>query len=265
MDSKLLDLRDCRIDAFAAIHRDMLALDLSQQPPWFRPLLRRSRTLQGWTGYDHWSRAWEYPWAVLAAGLGTRPLRALDVGGGGSPFALYLAGRGHESHVADPSLNEGSNFVFNRRKSLYRNLRSVAKLIVFRAAGLHALWGLPDRGGRSPVFYHARPADRLEFPDGRFDRVFCLSVMEHIPRELWRGCMQEFQRVIAPGGRLVITLDMAPEEADRRLYLDLVKSCDLALLGDPRYDVPIGPESQQARHPGHGYETVGLVWEKRGR
>ncbi|HYS78412.1 MAG TPA: class I SAM-dependent methyltransferase [Candidatus Dormibacteraeota bacterium] len=265
MDSRLLDLRDCRTDAFAAIHRDMLALDLAQQPRWFRPLLRRSRALRGWTGYDHWSRAWEYPWAILAAGLETRPLRALDVGGGGSPFALYLAAQRHESHVADPSLDQGSSFVFDRRKSLYRNLRSVAKRLVFRAAGLHALWGLPDRNGRAPIHYHACPADRLEFPDGRFDRVFCLSVMEHVPRGLWPGCMREFQRVLAPGGRLVITLDMTSEEADRRLYLDLVKHCDLALVGDPRYDVPIGPESKQARHPGHGYETVGLVWEQRGR
>jgi len=28
--------------------------------------------------------------------------------------------------------------------------------------------------------------------------------------------------------------------------------------------VPIGADSKTARHPGHGYETLGLVWEKRG-
>jgi hypothetical protein len=67
MQSRLLDMRDCRDDAFAAIHRQMLDLDLSQQPRWFRPLLKNSRALQRFTGYDHWSRAWEYPWAVLAA------------------------------------------------------------------------------------------------------------------------------------------------------------------------------------------------------
>ena len=265
MDSRLLDMRDCRTGAFAAIHRDMLALALSQQPRWFRPLLRKSRTLQGWTGYDHWSRAWEYPWAVLAAGLGVRPLCTLDVGGGGSPFALYLAARGHESHVADPSLDQGSSFVFDRQKSLYKNARSVVKRLLFRATGIHTLWGLPDRNGRALVIYHAQPADRLEFPDRRFDRVFCLSVFEHIPRGLWGGCLREFQRVLAPGGRLIITLDMTPEEANHRIYFDLVENCDLALLGDPRYDVPIGPESKHARHPGHGYETLGLVWEKRDR
>src|SRR5262245_12400190 len=227
--SRLLDMRDCGDENFAAIHEEMLATDLAQQPRWFRPLLRRSRTLQGWTGYDHWSRAWEYPWAVLAADLGSRPLATLDVGGGGSPFALYLAAHGHESHVADPSLDQGTSFVFDPRKSLYRNVRSLAKRAIFRTAGLHSLWGLPPGDGR-PVGYHTFPADRLGFPDARFDRVFCLSVMEHIPRSAWTGCVREFERVLRPGGRLVITIDMTPEEADGRVYEELVSACTLPLL-----------------------------------
>jgi len=264
MQSRLLDMRDCRDGLFAAIHRDMLDLDLSQQPRWFRPLLKNSGALRRFTGYDHWSRAWEYPWAVLAADLGARPVAALDVGGGGSPFALYLAARDHESHVADPSLDQGTSFVFDKQKNLYRNVRSLAKRLIFRAAGIHSLWGLPRKDGRRPVQYQACPADRLDFPDRRFDRVFCLSVMEHIPRAAWKGCMREFERVLRPGGRLVITLDMTPEEADARVYRELVAACALPLLGDPGYDVPIGKESKEARHPGHGYETIGLVWEKRG-
>jgi ubiquinone/menaquinone biosynthesis C-methylase UbiE len=75
--------------------------------------------------------------------------------------------------------------------------------------------------------------------------------------------MREFERVLKPGGRLVITLDMTPAEAVERVYLDLVQSRTLSLLGDPRYDVPISPESKHQRHPGNGYETVGRVWEKR--
>jgi SAM-dependent methyltransferase len=264
MHSRLLDMRDCRDGVFAEIHRDMLRLDLSQQPRWFRPLLKRSAALRRFTGYDHWSRAWEYPWAVLAADLGAAPLATLDVGGGGSPFALYLASRGHESHVADPSLDQGTSFVFDRSKSLSRNVRSLAKRLIFRAAGIHSLWGLPGKDGGRPVRLHACPGDRLDFPDRRFDRVFCLSVLEHIPRGAWKGCMREFERVLKPGGRLVITIDMTPEEADGRVYRELLDPGALALLGDPAYDVPIGPDSKAARHPGHGYETLGLVWEKRG-
>ena len=46
-------MRECASDRFAAIHRDMLRLDLEQQPRWLRPLLLRNRRLQGWTGYNH--------------------------------------------------------------------------------------------------------------------------------------------------------------------------------------------------------------------
>jgi len=61
LDSKLLDMRDCLRDDFRGIHREMLRLALLRQPAWFRPLLVRSRRLKSTTGYDHWSRAWEYP------------------------------------------------------------------------------------------------------------------------------------------------------------------------------------------------------------
>ena len=262
MPSGLLDMRQCTAPRFAAIHADMLELDLLQQPRWFRPLLTRSRRLQSWTGYDHWSRQWEYPWAILAAEFGDRPGRTLDVGGGGSPFSRYLAHAGHESHVADPSLDRGTSFVYDVEKSLTQNVRSVSKRVLFRAAGINSLWGLPEHDGKSPARYVASPANDLAYPDAHFDRVFSLSVMEHIPTAIWGACMREFKRVLRPGGRLVITLDMTTPEANQRLYRRLVEGTDLQLIGKPDYEVPLRVEEQALRHPGHGYETIGLVWEK---
>jgi SAM-dependent methyltransferase len=212
---------------------------------------------------------------VIAAGLGDadragspasgpagggRPLRTLDVGGGGSPFSIYLASLGHEAWVADPSLDRGTSFLFDRDRSLYRNLRAVAKRALFAAAGIHSLWGLPERGERGGVRYTPDRADALPFPDAHFGRVFCLSVMEHIPVENWPACMREFARVLAPGGRLILTLDMTREEADERRYRRLVDACPLRLVGDPHYAAPIDPDDGLRRHPGHGYETLGLIW-----
>ena len=146
-----------------------------------------------------------------------------------------------------------------------RASRSVAKSVLFRIAGINSLWGLPEHQDDSPVHYAASPADALAFPEAHFDRVFCLSVMEHIPTALWPACMGEFGRVLRPGGRLIITLDMTTPEANRRLYRRLVEETDLQLIGEPDYEVPLRSEEQQLRHPGHGYETIGLVWRKAGR
>ena len=74
--------------------------------------------------------------------------------------------------------------------------------------------------------------------------------------------MREFSRVLRPGGRLVITMDMETSEADERLYARLVEACPLRLVSNPTYSVPLDPGEAQKRHPGHWYETLGLVWSK---
>jgi len=274
MSSRLLDMREADAAAWRSMYDAMLALALRQQPAWFRPWLRRSRRLQGLTGYDHWSRAWEYPWAALAAGLDAGPRSVLDVGGGGSPFAPWLASMGHEAHVVDPSLDQGRFFAWDPARGAWRNTRTLAKRTALRLAGIRTLWGLPSNGahgGRtdrvedgaaSGPRYWPYSAHRLEFPDARFDRVFCLSVIEHIPRDVWPACMREMARVLKPGGRLIMTMDMETDEANARLYRRLVESCPLRLLGDPDYAVPLDPAEAQRRHPGNWYETLGLVWTR---
>ena len=261
--SRLLDMRDCEREEFRSIHQAMRAIALELQPSWFRPLLLRSPRLKSYTGFDHWSRAWEYPWAVLAARLPEPPARILDVGGGGSAFAFYLAAQGYDCVVADPSLNEGTGCVYDRERSLYQNARSMIKKVLFRAAGIHSVWGLPQADRVHPVRFVADRADALSFPEGYFDRVFCLSVIEHIPQQAWAGCIREMERVLRPGGRLVITEDMTPEEANQQVYRRLLEACRLHLLGEPCYAVPIPASDAQQRHPGQGYETIGLVWESR--
>jgi SAM-dependent methyltransferase len=50
---------------------------------------------------------------------------------------------------------------------------------------------------------------RLACPDASFDCVVALSVIEHIPH-VEQG-LSEMYRVLAPGGRMLITTDCAPE------------------------------------------------------
>lgn len=261
MESKLLDMRDCFDKKYQEIYRDLLQLQLERQPRWFWPLLLKSALLKGWIGYDHWSRAWEYPWAIQSADLNRESLRILDVGGGGSPFAEYLAKQGHECFVVDPSLNKGVNSVVNAEKSIYRNLRSFVFFYILKFCGINRLWGLPIKQNKYAIHYYPHSAAETKFSGNYFDRVFCLSVLEHIPLELWPRCVKEFERVLKPNGMLIITLDMSTFHANSRQYLELVNSCALKLVGDLNYDVPISMDDKKLRHPGYTHETVGLVWQ----
>lgn len=50
----------------------------------------------------------------------------------------------------------------------------------------------------------------LSFADSSFDKVYSLSVIEHIPDEGDTRCMKEIGRVLSRGGRCVITVPFAP-------------------------------------------------------
>jgi SAM-dependent methyltransferase len=51
---------------------------------------------------------------------------------------------------------------------------------------------------------HQAGADRLPFPDGDFDCVTCIEVLEHIPEALRAVAIREMRRVLRPDGRLVL-------------------------------------------------------------
>jgi SAM-dependent methyltransferase len=47
--------------------------------------------------------------------------------------------------------------------------------------------------------------DRLDFPDGSFDLVTILAVLEHIPLDQVDVLFREFRRVLGPTGRILLT------------------------------------------------------------
>lgn len=253
MPSRLLDMRDCESSEFSQIYREISRIPNRLQPVWFRPFFQ-IRAVRCKLGLDYWSRKWEYPWAVLNADL-QAGMRVLDVGSGGSPFPLYLGMSGCECYAADPSLDQGKSKENWRRRFLF----------FLRIA---TSWGIPPRLHKRskcslPVTYCSDSIQELSFPDGFFDRVFCLSVVEHIPKAEWSLCILQLARVVKPGGRLVLTLDMSTPDANARVYERLIKACPLDLVGNVDYPVPIPDEDKRLRHPGHTYETIGLVWRKR--
>lgn len=71
---------------------------------------------------------------------------------------------------------------------------------------------LRDWEGLSPKRFHVEVEDgrRLSFPDNFFNKVFSISVVEHIPDDGDSECLKEIGRVLAPGGRCLITTPFWP-------------------------------------------------------
>lgn len=132
------------------------------------------------------SRFWEYPFAILAADL--KPgMKCADIGCGTTPFTPYLCEVVNKENVTgfDPDYisddNEDRHLSFGARKS-------------------HI-----DKFGFT---FRQNNFTKLDAPDNSFDRLFCISVLEHIedPRVKQMG-MQEMARILKPGGKLIVTFD----------------------------------------------------------
>jgi ubiquinone/menaquinone biosynthesis C-methylase UbiE len=57
---------------------------------------------------------------------------------------------------------------------------------------------------RSPVEFRTGVIEQIPFPDATFDVVFSTLMMHHLPASLKRQGLAEIERVLKPGGRLVI-------------------------------------------------------------
>jgi SAM-dependent methyltransferase len=160
--------------------------------------------------------------------------------------------QGQEVHAADPTLIDAAAYGGWKKRAL-------------QFLGITSLWGLPLRPKAAgiPVRYVPDSMQNLRYDDGFFDRVFCLSVMEHIPDREWPECMRELSRVLSEEGRLALTLSMSAANANVRQYEKLLVEPSLRLVGNVDYVVPIGAGDKQARHPGHTLEILGLIWDKK--
>jgi SAM-dependent methyltransferase len=65
--------------------------------------------------------------------------------------------------------------------------------------------GLGDRLGRG-VHLEVQDARRLSYEDASFDRVYSISVLEHIPENGDAEAIHEIARVLKPGGILTLTV-----------------------------------------------------------
>jgi SAM-dependent methyltransferase len=146
---------------------------------------------------------WEYPWALINGKVvGRGKLTILDAGCGRSPVQFFLADLGHNVHGIDPYENVPWHGI---DRSL---MKKFGLSITYRVEGM----------------------EDIGYPDNTFDRVFCLSVIEHCRAEgagmkdnqtykegltpqspedkrLQARMMREMARVLKPGGLMIVTVD----------------------------------------------------------
>jgi len=158
----------------------------------------------------HWSRQGEWPWVLRNAELQPHH-RVLDAGSGWSVLKFALAKRCCHVVCAEKDAH-----------SLYTAQRSIEGM------------GFADR-----IMQVKSDVRDLPFPDNWFDRVVCVSVIEHMPCG-WIDATRELMRVLKPGGRLLLTMDVrisGPELDD--FYLDVEGSKQMMSL--MQCDMPVKP------------------------
>jgi len=185
-----------------------------------------------------WSRPYEYAWAATFAEGADRVLDAAC--GVEHPFKFYLLD--HCGQVDACDLDER---ILCRQATL-EGLRNTY--------GDDAVESLPERY-LTGIRYVRASVTHLPYPEGIFDRVFCVSVLEHLndyfnrnarssvpklfrfafSRDIYRA-LREFRRVLKDGGFIVLTFDYPDINLD---YLArIADELGLAPAGPVIRDIP---------------------------
>ena len=134
----------------------------------------------------HWSREWEYPWAVLASGVRSTD-SIIDLGCGGSPLPMFLDGNGCCVALQDKE-------------------DILAGDVSLRSHGKYYL--ASDLLYIKDLSYIGDFKDGIIGEDEEYDKAFCISVLEHVDLDIIPAFLDEVWRVLKKGGIFVITLDV---------------------------------------------------------
>jgi SAM-dependent methyltransferase len=168
---------------------------------WGSGLLERSfftalPSLRGLFGFQGNSRTREveYPWAFYATPI-IPGHKVLEIGGGLSGFQFVLNLSGCDVVNVDPGLEaHGRGWLIDEKTH----------------KGLNRIFGTEVK------LYNCFLKDAF-LPTASFDRIFSISVLEHIPPNEILEIMQLAYNLLKPGGFFIITVD---------LFLNLIPFCN---------------------------------------
>lgn len=131
--------------------------------------------------FNQWSRIYEYPYCYERISNFAKPeMRILDAGCGVTFFPFFLNQRYNVTCVDQDDYVDMFRAINEKQNTSVNFIRS-------------ALNSLP-------------------FPDDSFDVLYCISVLEHTDN--YPKILDEFKRVLKPGGLLIVTFDIALNDND---------------------------------------------------
>ena len=170
-----------KYDSFAGYFLFSLSLGLRSLRPGFckEPLARILNPLS-------YIRGTEY--GLVLREIGPRPGdRILDIGSPKLPF-LYLAAKSDATVIATDVRD-----YFIKPSRMFLKRLGKERLIGHR------------------LFLETQDARALGYPDCSFDKVFSISVLEHIPGDGDSQTMAEIARILKPGGTVCLTVPYSHE------------------------------------------------------
>lgn len=139
------------------------------------------------------TRVYEYPWAFHVADL--QPgMRVIEVGGWISGFQVVLAKAGCQVTNVDPSDPRDTRWSTSYGKGRAPSAREQHSAYV----------SLFD----ADVTLVERTVQDAELEAGAFDRIFAISVLEHVSQQEADSMLAAMGRLLAPGGRAVLSIDL---------------------------------------------------------
>jgi ubiquinone/menaquinone biosynthesis C-methylase UbiE len=189
----------------------------------------------------HFSRDWEWPWAIVYSQV-KKGEKVLDVGSGCTPFLPYLAQYGCKCYAVDPDPH------YDLKVHRLEKVTSDYFAYVKKRINVN-------------IFFKKESMHKLSFNSNFFDKVYCISVIEHITNDnIISTGISEMARVLKPKGILVITIDNDGHHTFQKdLYKYIIKLCQHSKLysyGESNLIEPSG------RDMAGKYNVIGLMFQK---
>ena len=164
-----------------------------------------------------WSRLYEYPWVL-------NQISETDIvldccGGTYHPLKFALVDKCKEVCTCDISDLSQDNILTTIEKRFGKE-----ELDKF------------DKSYFDKIKFDNCDIELLPYSDNTFDKICCVSALEHMNEDIILNGLKEFKRVLKDDGRVLITLDYPTIIPDK--FIELIKKSELIIDGGYDFNIP---------------------------